>query len=183
MILPSDVCPPTSEEVGFFKIPVNQISEWLKQRLDAGRKSKWLIESPHHASLDELCELLRPLAATGVDRYLFIPLEEWTAVLNNAILGTDLGMIQSIAARDGMCLAIRAVAGRERPDAFAGTVLEVYDPTAPDLTLRLRRSISAIDDGRKWRFDQEGDPYPFESLDLYSRKSVRDRFTPDTLRD
>ena len=123
MILPSDVCPPTSEEVGFFKIPVNQISEWLKQRLDAGRKSKWLIESPHHASLDELCELLRPLAATGVDRYLFIPLEEWTAVLNNAILGTDLGMIQSIAARDGMCLAIRAVAGRERPDAFAAPFL------------------------------------------------------------
>jgi hypothetical protein len=104
----------------------------------------------------------------------------WTAVLNDAKLGTDMGMIPSIAVRQLRCRAIRATAIEERNDKFGTTVLEVFEPEA-DPPLRCRRTISAANDGGIWRFSEFGEPFPFEETSTYRHRKIQERFTPDLL--
>lgn len=98
-------------------------------------------------------------------------------MLNNGRSGTDVGMIPSIATRKLDCLAVRAVAIDDQADRYGATILEVYDPAVDNL-LRCRRTISAANDGGKWRFDQSGDPFLFEDTGALCNRRIRDRFTP-----
>jgi hypothetical protein len=132
------------------------------------------------AGLDELFGLLGP-PKPDFDTYALIPLKEWTTVFNNSYLGTDLGMIPSLAARKLGCRALRVVAKLERQDAYPATILELYDPSSTD-PLKCRRAIAAADDGGVWRFIQYGEPLAFEEVDAYSRRRIRDRLTPEMLR-
>ncbi|WP_146209611.1 hypothetical protein [Vitiosangium sp. GDMCC 1.1324] len=43
--------------------------------------------------------------------------------------------------------------------------------------------MSASNDGGHWVFDQSGEPFPFEKLEQYQARRVRDRFTFDMLKD
>jgi hypothetical protein len=47
--------------------------------------------------------------------------------------------------------------------------------------LNYERSISAANDGSKWRFDVIGAEQPFEETDCYSARKIQDRFTPEML--
>ncbi len=43
--------------------------------------------------------------------------------------------------------------------------------------------MSASNDGGRWVFDQFGEPFPFEKLEQYQARKVRDRFTFDMLKE
>jgi hypothetical protein len=62
---------------------------------------------------------------------------------------------------------------------------EVYMP--PELggkpPLGYRRSIAVSNDGGRWTFDDIGEPFAFEQLDRYRSRRLRDRFTPEMLRE
>jgi hypothetical protein len=182
VILPSGIWPPTSEEVAFFHAVPSDVARWLKDRFQAEGARNWAIESLNPSNLAEAFDIVRPNPERRISKYLFLPLAgSWTVLVNDATLGTDTGMIPSLWARDGLGSAIRAVSILERPNAYQGTILEVYDPKASDEVLRLQRGISAINDGGQWRFDQEGDPFPFEVTNMYSNRQVPDRFSHDIL--
>ena len=53
--------------------------------------------------------------------------------------------------------------------------LDIYDSG------RATRHIQASDQDGRWEFDQSGEPLPFEDLEAYQRRRVRDRFTPEML--
>ena len=59
-------------------------------------------------------------------------------------------------------------------------MLEVYGPEQTHW-LSVIRSISLVNDGGRWSFDQSGTPFLFEDLDRYAAKRVRDRFTFELL--
>jgi len=40
-----------------------------------------------------------------------------------------------------------------------------------------------MNDGGRWVFGQSGEPFPFEKLEHYQARRVRDRFTFDMLKD
>lgn len=142
-----------------------------------GMGNEWDVRTVTSTSIDELCRILRPGAS--LSQHVLIPWHEWTAVLTNGPLGTDVGMLPSLAARQLGCNAIRATA--TAPAArFPAVVLEVYDPAAADI-LRCRRAISAANDGGRWAFAQSGEPFAFEQLDTYTSRRVIDRFTPTML--
>ena len=45
------------------------------------------------------------------------------------------------------------------------------------------RSLAAANDGGRWVFDQFGEPFPFEKLEQYQARRLRDRFTFDMLQE
>ena len=53
--------------------------------------------------------------------------------------------------------------------------LDIYDSG------RAIRHIQASDQDGRWEFYQSGEPLPFEDLEAYERRRVRDRFTPEML--
>lgn len=59
-------------------------------------------------------------------------------------------------------------------------ILELYGPENTDF-LNYVRSLAVANDGGRWAFDQAGTPQPFEELDRYQARSVRERFTSDAL--
>jgi hypothetical protein len=87
------------------------------------------------------------------------------------------------AANELGCTTIRATAAVPRADRFGAVILEVYDEKSAQDPLRGRRSIYAADDGGRWVFDQVGEPFPFEDLEAYTRRRIRDRFTPAMMGD
>lgn len=178
MILPSQLLPPTTEETGYFGCPAQELADWIVHRL--GRE--WTRGSMEAASLLEAVTWARPVApGTPERRYLLVPLEGWTAVVNDGPFGTDLGLMPTRAAEELECLAVRAVAGLSSERDFEGTILEVYDPAVKDNPFRCRRSIYAADDGGTWRFGESGQAFTFEDVDAYRGRQIRARFTPQML--
>ena len=177
-MLPSSVCPPTTEAVGLFEIPVRALADWLRERLGLG----WKMHATTATSLKEAIELVSARTEMPRElRHLLLPLDGWTVLLNDSTHGTDVGLIPMHAARVLGCRAIRAVAAPGGEGRYRATILEVYSPNASEREDRLQRFVFAVDDGGKWRFGESGDPFPFEVVQRYSKPRVRDRFTPSML--
>ncbi|WP_157362225.1 hypothetical protein [Haloechinothrix halophila] len=174
MLLPSDIAGPATREVGFFETEARNASQWIAS---IGNRSWHLLPSA------TLVDLIRevPSAADMRDfarRDLLIPLGSWSALINNSVAGTDVGGLPGVAAEYHGYRGIRAVSSRlsEHP----ATMLEVYEPGigAP---LNRRRLIYAMSDRGRWSFDTEGEPFDFEETENYSKRRIRDRFTPEML--
>ena len=132
-------------------------------------------------SIEEKILDLLPLARVDISRVFIFECAGWSFLLNNATLGTDLGMIPSICAREKSTEALRLTIAEDSPDSYGSTIMELFEPQASN-EFRCRRSICAANDGGKWVFSQFGTPLPFENLEPYSLRQVRERFTPQVLR-
>jgi hypothetical protein len=64
---------------------------------------------------------------------------------------------------------------------WGATILEVYGPEDTHF-LNYVRTICAANDGGPWVFHETGVPFPFEDLEAYRRKPIRERFSPELLR-
>ncbi|MBL8820672.1 MAG: hypothetical protein JNL58_31910 [Planctomyces sp.] len=61
-------------------------------------------------------------------------------------------------------------------------MLEVYAADSSGRSfLNIRRSISAANDGGRWRFDANGETLDFEQLERYKARQIRERFNPEML--
>jgi hypothetical protein len=75
------------------------------------------------------------------------------------------------------CRGLRVVAVpntyRKGKGRYGGVMLEVYGPhqTAWINTVRV---VSAANDGGRWVFHQFGEPFPFEKVEQYHARRVRD---------
>ncbi len=138
-------------------------------------------------SLEQTLSALLPLSSPEVLRQLFIPTRSaWTAYVENARGGTDASSPISYMAEALGCRGLRVFAvphtyrnGRGR---YGGVMLEVYGPHQTSWLNHLR-AVSASNDGGQWVFHQFGEPYPFERLERYQERRVRDRFTFEMLRE
>jgi hypothetical protein len=71
---------------------------------------------------------------------------------------------------------------RKGKGRYGAVMLEVYGPHQT-AWLNYVRAVSASNDGGRWVFDQFGEPFPFEKMEQYQARRVRDRFTFDMLRE
>lgn len=175
MVLPSPIAGLTTETVGLFRCDARRLALWLA----AGLGQEWVVRPACWESVEALGHFLEPGQPSA--RHVLVPWGHWTAMLTDGPLGTDVGMLPSLAAREIDCMAIRATAVGPESDRFGAVVLEVFDPSSTEDLLRCRRSISAADDGWRWVFSQVGVPFEFEDLGAYGRRRIRDRFTPAML--
>jgi hypothetical protein len=71
---------------------------------------------------------------------------------------------------------------RKRKGRYGAVMLEVYGPHRT-AWINTVRAVSASNDGGHWVFDECGEPFPFEKLEQYQQRRVRDRFTFDMLKE
>ena len=146
------------------------------------------IETFIAGDLSNAVSALPPLCTPVPMRFLFVPTSsDWTAFLDNGRLGTyAVGPMKVLAGRIGcQGLAVTSVphtmpsrVERTTKGRYGANMMEVYGPDGS-----LVRSISAANDGGKWRFDQSGTPFDFEDTPSYDKRKVADRFTVDHLDD
>lgn len=141
---------------------------------------------PVSGSLEQVLSTLLPLTSPEPRRDLFIPTRgPWTAFVENARGGTDASSRMALMARTLGCRGMRVVAVphtlRGDKGRYGAVMLEVFSPhpTGP----RYLRALGASNDGGRWVFDSSGEPFPFEQLERYQARRVKDRFTFDMLRD
>jgi hypothetical protein len=175
MRLPSSFGGGTTERVGYLEAPVSSVAQWLWRGLGEGWEP-----SARVGMLDvEVLGLLS--SGREVSRYACVPVGGWTAILTDGPLGTDVGVLPSLAARQLGCVAARAVCVDDSA-LFPARVLEVYGPTGLP-PLALVRSIVAANDGGRWVFETSGDPLPFEDLASYEHRRKTSRLTCDMVID
>ena len=80
--------------------------------------------------------------------------------------------------------------GRRAPHAAQGprrrygaVMLDVFGPEQPGKIRNTVRALGAANDGGRWVFEQSGEPFPFEQVEQYQARRVRDRFTFEMLKD
>ena len=135
-----------------------------------------------------LCRLL-PLTSGETQRHLFIPTRSaWTAYLTNAWTGTDAASPLGYMARWLIIRCLRVVAvphtlRKPQGGRYGAVMLEMYGPEQPGKISNTVRALGASNDGGRWVFDQSGEAFPFEQVEQYQARKVRDRFTFDMLRD
>lgn len=174
MILPSRVGGATTHTVGYFEYDHRSLAEWTATGLGVG----WVTSNPGWRSLDDALTVLTP--ASDLTRHACIAVDGWTVLMNNSPLGTDVGVLPSLAARELKCRAIRAVRVDDDEPGYPARILEVFGPEG-EPPLANERSIAAVNDGGRWIFESSGRAFAFEDEAAYRRRLKSSRFTGDML--
>jgi hypothetical protein len=85
-------------------------------------------------------------------------------------------MAQTLGCRGLRVVAVPHTLQKEK-GRYGAVMLTVYGPH-PTV-----RAVSASNDGGRWVFEQSGEPFPFEKVEQYQARKIRDRFTFDMLQE
>jgi hypothetical protein len=130
--------------------------------------------------LEDALQALLPLTIEHA-RVLFVPTAgPWTAYFDNGSRGPDAFPPMSYLARRLRTRSLRVVAVPPGEGRYAASIFELYVPEDREW-LNVERAISAMQDGDRWRFETIGEPLPFEDLERYTARRVRDRFPHELL--
>jgi hypothetical protein len=66
---------------------------------------------------------------------------------------------------------------------YGAVMLDVFGPEQPGKIHNYVRALEVANDGGRWVFEQSGEPFPFEQVERYQERRVRDRFTFEMLKD
>jgi hypothetical protein len=169
---------PTTSEIGFLEAAQSDVVDTFFAWLTSLGQCPVRTHVP--GGLDEGIRSLFPLTTVDVRRYVFFDMGTWTAFFDNSARGTDASPVAAYLARTMACRGLRVVATPDGGGSYGATIFELYGPTPTDF-LNYIRTISAANDGGRWRFDVSGTPQPFEDESAYERRRIKDRFTPSML--
>ena len=141
------------------------------------------------AGLKEAMLRLEPLQ-NPQNRYLITETRSrWTAIFSNSRSGSDVtGAISHLC----KVLGCRGVTIQCSPNLtkridnktsivhYAATSFALDGPDETECLNEIRH-VSARKDGGPWKFFQRGEVQPFEQVEPYDNKHIRDRFTPEML--
>jgi hypothetical protein len=173
---------PVTGDFGLIQAPLNRVLVELQNWHNSSG-----IEYSHTeitSSLGEAFESLLPLANSKMRR-LFVPTRsDWIACFQNGIQGSDPFPAMSYLANRMGVVAMRVCSTADMAK-YPAVIWEVYAPESlgGEPPLGYRRSISAMNDGGRWIFDESGERFPFEQVDRYEERRKRDRFTREMLGD
>jgi hypothetical protein len=190
-LLLEDRWAPVTSTMGFLELGAEQAAQafatW-QRGLPASRDSTIEV-LPVLGTLEQALSSLLPLTSGERQRrYLFIPTRSaWTAYVNSVWTGTDAAspmrvMAQSLSIR---CLRVVAVPHtlRGNQGRYGAVMLDVFGPEQPGKISNTVRVVEAANDGGRWVFVQSGESFPFEQVEQYQARRVRDRFTFEMLKD
>jgi len=190
-LLLDDRLAPITKEIGFLEaecaVAVRTFTDWLEAlQRDRGVS---LTTRAVSGCLDEVLQTLLPLTSLDRRRFLFVPTASpWVAYFDNSYRGTDATGVMAYLARLIGCRGLRIVAvpntirgtGMAQTGRYGAVMLELYGPHDTDW-LNYVRTIAAANDGGRWVFQQSGTPFPFEDIERYNARRVKDRFTFEML--
>lgn len=122
------------------------------------------------------------------NRYLITETQSrWTAIFSNSQLGSDVWSVVSYLCKVLSCRGVTiqcspSLTKREGKRtsilAYAATSFTLDGPYQTAWLNEIRH-VSARKDGGPWKFFQRGELQPYEQVERYKSKHIRDRFTPD----
>lgn len=191
-LLLHDQFAPITSTIGFIETDLqNAVASFLRwQEPIQAPRGVVLAAREIEGDLPAALSALPPLTSVEARRFLFVPTAgPWVAFFDNSRRGTDATGPMAYLARTVRCRALRLVAvPHHEPRREAGQWRGRYGATILDLFgaevrnhANTIRSITMMNDGGKWTFDELGDPLPFEDRDAYKARRVRDRFPLELL--
>jgi hypothetical protein len=174
---------PTTWGIGFVEAPLRKV-------VDAS-VAGW---SPHMGNLEvawkdsrdleTILQSLPPLS--GRSRWAFIETTSpWTAYFDNSSFTPEANTACMAAVQWLKTRAVGAVdlpqASKDGPGYTYGAVQFMLFTSKWGEFGHNLRSVIAMNDGGRWRFDALGEVQPFEETEAYKAKRIRDRFTPEML--
>ena len=189
-LLLEDRWAPVTSTMGFLELGVEQAAQafatWEREVMTPRGISVEVL--PVSGTLEQVLSSLLPLTSGETQRHLFIPTRSaWTAYVENGWTGTDAASPMSSMARrlSIRCLRVVAVPHTLRGDQgrYGSVMLDVFGPKQPGKTSSTVRVVEVANDGGRWVFVQSGEPFPFEQVEQYQARRVRDRFTFEMLKD
>ncbi|MFL5349967.1 MAG: hypothetical protein ACJ8AT_34760 [Hyalangium sp.] len=190
-LLLEDRWAPVTSEMGFLELGAEQAAQafatWERRLLTP--RGITVEELPITGTLEQVLSRLLPLSGGEIQRDLFIPTRSaWTAYVSNQWTGTDAASPMSYMARwlSIRCLRVVAVPHtlrKHQGGRYGGVMLDVFGPKQPGKLNNYVRAIEVANDGGRWVFVQSGEPFPFEQVERYQARKVRDRFTFEMLQD
>jgi hypothetical protein len=190
-LLLEDRWAPVTSTMGFLELGAEQAARafatWHRELMTPRGITVEVLPVP--GPLEQALSSLQPLHSLETQRHLFIPTRSaWTAYVENGWTGTDAASPLRYMARwlSIRCLRVVAVPHTLRKHGggrYGGVMLDVFGPEQPGEILNYVRSIYAANDGGRWVFGHSGEPFPFEQVEQYQARRVRDRFTFEMLKD
>jgi len=189
-LLLEDRWAPVTSTMGFLELGAKQAAQafatWQEGLMTPRGISVEVL--PVTGTLEHVLSRLLPLTSGETQRELFIPTRStWTAYLENGWTGTDAASPMRYMARwlSIRCLRVVAVPHTLRGDRgrYGSVMLGVYGPEQLGKISNTVRALAAANDGGRWVFEQSGEPFPFEQVEQYQARRVRDRFTFEMLKD
>ncbi|WP_224368738.1 hypothetical protein [Hyalangium versicolor] len=188
-LLLEDRWAPVTSTMGFLELGAEQAAQAFAtwQRGLATSRGFTIEVLPVTGTLEQVLSRLLPLS--GGERCLFIPTRSaWTAYVDNQWTGTDAASPMRYMARrlSIRCLRVVAVPHAQRKNQgvrYGAVMLDVFGPEQPGKLHNYVRALEVANDGGRWVFEQEGEPFPFEQVEQYQARRVRDRFTFEMLKD
>ena len=189
-LLLEDRWAPVTSTMGFLELGAEQAAQafatWHRELMMPRGISVEVL--PVTGTLEQVLSSLLPLTSGETQRELFIPTRSaWTAYVSNQWTGTDAASPMASMARRLSIRCLRVVAVphtlRGNQGRYGAVMLDVFGPKQPGEILNYVRSIYAANDGGRWVFGHSGEPFPFEKLEQYQARRVRDRFTFEMLKD
>lgn len=190
-LLFDDKLAPITSEIGFLEAPLEAAAQAFRGWQAGIFEPRGVSVDPREetGTLKNVLLSLLPLTSVRPRRYLFVPTSShWVAFFDNGHQGTDVFSTVSYLAKRIGCRGLRVAAipdtiqgeFKEARGRYGGLILEVYGPK-PNPILNYVRTISVINDGGRWDFDQSGTPFPFEEMERYRARRIRDRFSFEML--
>ena len=189
-LLLEDRWAPVTEEMGFLELGAEQAARafatWHSELMTPRGITVEVL--PVSGTLEQALSSLLPLTSGETQRHLFIPTRSaWTAYVENGWTGMDAYSHISYMASwlSIRCLRVVAVPHtlRGNQGRYGAVMLDVFGPEQPGKIHNYVRALEVANDGGRWVFEQEGEPFPFEQLEKYQARRVRDRFTFEMLKD
>ncbi len=183
---------PITTTIGFLETDMASATrafwDWQQQLLQNESPSVSFEKKQVGGTLSKVLNTLLPLVSHEPCRHLFIPTNSsWVAYFNNLWQGTDPVSVISylptkIGCRGLLTRAIPDVQERRgnQPKQYGAVVLDLHGPEMVNYQNTIR-SISVLNDGGKWKFFEEGIPFPFEETQQYKAERIQERFTIDML--
>lgn len=191
-LLLDDRLAPITSDLGFVHAPVDvtvaALVDW-QQSIHGPRGGSFTTRTVS-GDLEQLLRALPPLHTGPRHRFLLLPTASpgWTAYFDDGAHGSAAFPHLVALARLAGLRCVRACAvpdtasgrGRTPGGRYGATVFEVYGESKAQLA-GVERSVELLNDGGRWRFSQDGPPLPFEDLDAYRARRMRDRLSPRLL--
>jgi hypothetical protein len=188
-LLLEDRWAPVTSEMGFLELGAEQAAQAFAtwQRGLPTSRGITVEVLPVTGTLEQALSSLLPLSGGERLRHLFIPTRSaWTAYVSNQWTGTDAASPMSVMARRLSIRCLRVVAVphtlRGNQGRYGGVMLDVFGPEQPEKISNTVRVVEVANDGGRWVFVQSGEPFPFEQVEQYQARRVRDRFTFEMLK-
>ena len=192
-LLLDDRFAPITSTIGFIEIDLqNAVAGFMRwQEPIHAPRGVVLATRTLDGDLPSTLSALLPLTSVETRRFLFVPTASaWVAFFDNNHGGTDATGPMAYLARTLRCRALRVVAvphHEPRRDQghwrgrYGATILDLFGAEVTNHSNTIR-SITMMNDGGSWTFDEIGGPLPFEDLEAYKARRVRDRFPFELLR-